>query len=105
MTSLEGGRWNDGVDIDAPTADTGPLGTLLSGERSELVRDALTQLNDREREVIVMTYVEERSLSAIGAALGVTESRVCQIRARALRSLRRILASNGLTEVREEIIA
>jgi DNA-directed RNA polymerase specialized sigma subunit len=54
--------------------------------------------------VIVLMFVEEQSLSQVGKLLGVTESRICQIRARALRTMRRFLVNGGITEAREEML-
>lgn len=105
MTSLQGGRRVDGFELDVPDVEGGPLAALLSSELSELLREALDRLEPREREVIERTFIEEQSLSEVGRALGVTESRVCQIRARALKSLRRSLANCGVTEPREELMA
>lgn len=45
----------------------------------ERFRRAFSHLPERERRVAVMLYTQERSLSEIGAEIGVSESRVCQI--------------------------
>lgn len=105
VTSLQSSRRVDGMELDLPDADGGPLAALLSSELSGILRDALAHLEPRERQVITLTFVEEQSLSEVGRALGVTESRVCQIRARALRSLRRYLSNSGITETRAELLA
>lgn len=105
VTSLQSARREDGLELDLPDVNGGPLASLLSSELSGILLEALEHLDSRERQVIKLTFVEEQSLSEVGRALGVTESRVCQIRARALRSLRRYLASSGITETREELLA
>ena len=104
MTSLDVSRRPDGPEIDVPDVSGGLLAALLSAERSDLLREALEALNPRERQVIMLMFVEEQSLSQVGKLLGVTESRICQIRARALRTMRRSLASGGFTEAREEML-
>lgn len=43
------------------------------------VSKAIEQLPERERRVIIMYYYEERTLKQIGAFMGLTESRMCQI--------------------------
>ncbi len=62
---------------------------LFAGERAEAVRAALDRLPERERLVLSRAFFDERSLRDIAAELGVTESRICQLRAQALARLRR----------------
>lgn len=52
------------------------------------LRDALLRLSEPARAVLSMYYFEELKLREIGAVLGVSESRVSQIRSRALATLR-----------------
>jgi RNA polymerase sigma factor for flagellar operon FliA len=104
MTSLDVSRRPDGPELDVPDLSGGLLAALLSAERSDMLREALEALNPRERQVIVLMFVEEQSLSQVGKLLGVTESRICQIRARALRTMRRSLVNGGITEAREEML-
>jgi RNA polymerase sigma factor for flagellar operon FliA len=62
---------------------------LFATERADALRAALYQLPVRERLILTRSFFEERSLRDIAAELGVTESRVCQLRAQALQRLRR----------------
>jgi len=60
-------------------------------EREETVAqlgEALASLNDRDRMVLTLYYYEELKLHQIADVLGVTESRVSQIRSAALKRLR-----------------
>jgi RNA polymerase sigma factor for flagellar operon FliA len=50
--------------------------------------DAINRLPNRERLVVTLYYYEGMTLSEIGDVLGVTESRVCQIHAKTMMSLR-----------------
>ena len=60
-----------------------------------LVRE-LEQLGEQERQVLVLYYHEELKMREIGEVLGITESRVSQIRSRALQKLRgRMMAEVG----------
>jgi RNA polymerase sigma-70 factor (ECF subfamily) len=62
--------------------------------RAELlarVRDALTKLTERDREVLVMRYMEQLSTREIAAALGIREGAVRARHMRALDHLRREL--------------
>jgi RNA polymerase sigma factor for flagellar operon FliA len=63
-------------------------------ERKEVedrVRGAIGTLPPRERRVIALYYYGEVTMKEIGAELGVNESRVSQLHARALRRLREAL--------------
>ena len=57
------------------------------------LRDALLALPESERNVLSLYYFEELKLSDIAAILGVSESRVSQIRAKAGSRLRGALGS------------
>ena len=57
--------------------------------------DAVNRLAERERLVITLYYFEGLTLAEIGAVLGVTESRVCQIHTKAVLSLRYRLLEPG----------
>jgi RNA polymerase sigma factor FliA len=50
--------------------------------------DAINRLPQRERLVVTLYYYEGMTLAEIGEVLGVTESRVCQIHAKTMMSLR-----------------
>jgi RNA polymerase sigma factor for flagellar operon FliA len=56
------------------------------------LRDAIARLPERERRVVALCYYEELTLREIGVVLSVTESRVCQIRSRAMKRLKAVLA-------------
>ena len=49
---------------------------------------ALADLPDRARAVLVHSYIDGLTLAQIGEILGVTESRVCQLRSKALQAAR-----------------
>lgn len=54
--------------------------------------DAVRRLPERDQVVVALHYWENFTLAEIGEVLGVSESRVCQLHARATTSLRRSLA-------------
>lgn len=64
-----------------------------AGLMAETVRAAVAALPEREAEVLRLRYLdgEERTLQAVGDALGLTSSRIGQIERAALRRLRRAL--------------
>lgn len=63
-------------------------GAFEEQERRRLLADAINQLADREKTVLVLYYYEGFTLAEIGRILGVTESRVCQIHSKAVLALR-----------------
>lgn len=63
---------------------------LERAERRGAIQAALNSLPPRERLVVARSYFEERPLREIAAELGVTESRVCQLRAQALARLKKL---------------
>jgi RNA polymerase sigma factor for flagellar operon FliA len=68
-----------------------PLLSLLSRESSQNLVEAITQLPDKEKQVIALYYQEELNMKEIGNLLGVSESRVCQLHGQALRKLKQDL--------------
>jgi len=63
-------------------------------EVRDRVRRAVASLPVREQRVVALYYYREVTMKEIGAELGVNESRVSQLHARALRRLREALGSN-----------
>jgi RNA polymerase sigma factor for flagellar operon FliA len=57
------------------------------------VRNAIATLPPREQTVIGLYYYSEATMKEIGAQIGVNESRVSQLHARAIRRLRTALSS------------
>lgn len=54
----------------------------------EALRAAIADLPERSRAILVHSYFDGLTLAQTGEILGVTESRVCQLRSRALAQLR-----------------
>jgi RNA polymerase sigma factor for flagellar operon FliA len=77
-------------------------------EMRERVRNAIQSLPGREQKVIGLYYYGEVTMKQIGAEIGVNESRVSQLHARAIRRLREALGEIGpqqAAEVRQALIA
>src|SRR5215831_5205712 len=77
-------------------------------EVRDRVRAAIASLPPRERKVIGLYYYQEATMKQIGAEIGVNESRVSQLHARAIRRLRDALGELGprqLAEIRRALVA
>jgi RNA polymerase sigma factor for flagellar operon FliA len=66
----------------------GPAQDLERAEVRALVMAALDELPEKERTVLALYYYEELTMREVGDVLGVTESRVSQLHAKALTRLR-----------------
>src|SRR5690242_7330186 len=65
--------------------------SLTLAQETALLRDALLQLPEQERTVLSLSYFEELKLNDIARILDVSESRVSQVRTKAIQRLRRKL--------------
>lgn len=79
-----------------PCEAADPADRLQREQTAQVVREAIAELGDAERQVLSLYFFEERTLGEIAPELGVSESRVSQIRTRALRRLRDRLSSRGI---------
>jgi RNA polymerase sigma factor for flagellar operon FliA len=70
-------------------------------ETRSRVRTAIQSLPWRERKVIGLYYYGEVTMKQIGAQIGVNESRVSQLHARAIRRMRDVLGDVGPEQVAE----
>jgi len=70
-------------------------------ETRDRVRAAIQSLPVRERKVIGLYYYGEVTMKQIGAEIGVNESRVSQLHARAIRRLRESLGEMGPQQIAE----
>src|SRR3712207_1238597 len=58
-------------------------------------REVFATLPEREREIAVLLYVKNLTLSEIGDVMGVSESRICQIHGQTKKKLRTALADDA----------
>lgn len=75
----------------APIAPPTPDQQYEHNEARAQVRAALASLPPRERRIISLYYFKEATMKEIGKAIGVNESRVSQLHARAMARLRKAL--------------
>ncbi|MEJ5914253.1 sigma-70 family RNA polymerase sigma factor [Pseudokineococcus sp. 1T1Z-3] len=76
--------WAEGLSDERP----GPEELALRAERMTVLGASVAALPERLRAVVVATFLEQRPLCEVAEELGVTESRVSQLRTEALGLLR-----------------
>jgi len=82
---------------EATAAD--PLDWLLLQERRQAVRQAMTQLPDRDREILMLKHTEHWSYRQLAEHLGVSVDAVEYRLLRARRRLRELLLELNVSEV------
>lgn len=94
--SLNTGDDNDKVSILDTLESHETTNPEIVAEREEikqLVINAINELPDKEKKVLVLYYYEDLTLKEIGEVLDVTESRVSQLHTKAILRLRAKLAA------------
>jgi len=79
------------VDVLPADADGDPEAAAVESEEVAALRHAVDELPERQRHVITLHLFEGFTFEQIGLQLGVTASRVCQIEAAAICTLRELL--------------
>ena len=82
--------------VMVPSEPAAPDAEYEQHEVEDRVRAAIAALPVRERKVVRMYYYGESTMKEIGLEIGVNESRVSQLHARAVRRLRKLLAPDQL---------
>jgi RNA polymerase sigma factor for flagellar operon FliA len=88
-----------------PSEPDSPDSAYEKLETRERVRAAIESLPWREGKVIGLYYYGEVTMKQIGAEIGVNESRVSQLHARAIRRLRETLGQLGSQQMAEMRLA
>ena len=84
-----------------PSEPDSPHAAYEKLETRNRVRAAIQSLPWRERKVVGLYYYGEVTMKQIGAEIGVNESRVSQLHARAIRRLRTALGEMSAQQVAE----
>ncbi|MGX7681045.1 sigma-70 family RNA polymerase sigma factor [Jatrophihabitans sp. DSM 45814] len=87
VLSLQGFAPETGAAM-LPDAQRGPEQLLLDREQIGYLHDAIAELPERLAYVVRTYFFEQRQMSEIAETLGVTESRISQLRSEALTMLR-----------------
>ena len=78
----EGSEDEESVGSTLPSAEPTPLEAATKEHLREMVRARVTDLPERERQIVDMYYFQELTFREIGQILGITESRVSQLHSR-----------------------
>ena len=94
---LSAGENIDGTTLPpalVPSEPVAPDRAYESQEVKDRIRAAIASLPPRERRVIGLYYYAEATMKQIGAEIGVNESRVSQLHARAIQRLKKVLGAD-----------
>jgi RNA polymerase sigma factor for flagellar operon FliA len=78
----------DVIESAPNTTDPDPLELFLRGEKKALLAEAISQLSEREQTILSLYYREELTMKEISEVVGVSLSRVSQIRDAVMSKLR-----------------
>jgi RNA polymerase sigma factor for flagellar operon FliA len=95
---LSAGEHVDGAMLPpalVPSEPTAPDRAYEEQEVRDRIRAAIASLPPRERRVIGLYYYGEATMKQIGAEIGVNESRVSQLHARAIQRLKKALGADA----------
>ena len=93
IANLEGLDSSTLPAVLVPSEPPSPDRLYEQSEVRERMRSALALLPARERRIVGLYYFQEATMKQIGDAIGVNESRVSQLHARAIDRLRKVLAA------------
>jgi len=94
---LDAANVSDGTDagslyeVVAASSQDGPMEEVSRRELKQVILERLKQLPEIQRKVLALYYGEDLRLREIAEVFGLTESRICQIHAQAILSIRSYL--------------
>jgi RNA polymerase sigma factor FliA len=93
LGSLQDVRGEDSEDtvlahVQQPDEGDDPYSQAVQSEVRHLLEAAVAELPPRDQQILALYYYEELTMTEVGATLGLTESRICQIHSAALITLR-----------------
>lgn len=88
ILSIDAGTDDWSLAESVPDKALGPEALLLADERTRFLHAAVQSLPDKMRQVVQGVFFDERPVVEIAAELGITQSRVSQLRTEAMALLR-----------------
>lgn len=90
---------DDFLERNCAATGADPLASLLDGDLRHALIGAIDGLPEREKTLMGLYYEQEMNFKEIGAILGVSESRICQIHSQAIARLRSVLKEVAWTSI------
>ena len=90
---------DDFLERNCAATGADPLASLLDGDLRHALIGAIEGLPEREKTLMGLYYEQEMNFKEIGAILGVSESRICQIHSQAIARLRSVLKEVAWTSI------
>jgi len=90
---------DDFLERNCASSKPDPLASLLDDNLRQVLIGAISDLPEREKMLMGLYYEQELNFKEIGAVLGVSESRVCQIHNQAVARLRAKLRELAWTSI------
>lgn len=84
-------RENDGYEEIADETQPDPEEVAAENALHSQLADVISHLPERQQQVLALYYIEEFTYKEIGVALGVSESRVCQIHSKAIMNIKALM--------------
>ena len=78
-------------EVIADQAEDGPVEHASNNELKQVIFERLKELPEMQRKVLALYYLEDMHLREIAEVFKLTESRICQIHAQAIMSIRSYL--------------
>jgi len=97
--TVQGSTADDGTDLEAmipASPDCSPHAVFAKKERAEILGAEVERLPEKYRNIVRLRYQRDFGLREIGEAIGLHESRVCQLHQTAIGRLRRALMRRGV---------
>ncbi len=88
VCAAENGDLSSVCEIVADPNEDGPVELASRNELKEIILQRLKELPENQRKVLALYYGEDLHLREIAVVMGLTESRICQIHAQAIISIR-----------------
>lgn len=94
----EGGEHQDLLEDDRPNPERIVSETQLSVLRSEVVGEALDELNERDRDIFVRRHLSDEppTLESLGEEYGISRERVRQLEARAFNKVKEFIVGHSM---------
>lgn len=90
---------DDFLERNCANSNPDPLANLLDDNLRKVLIGAISDLPEREKMMMGLYYEQELNFKEIGAVLGVSESRICQIHNQAVARLRAKLKELAWTSI------